>query len=106
VSNGTHAEKSLGADARLRGYVRERAVSVVPVERASQWRSWLEDLGCRTIHQIEIEQAVLIVVDPGAARAHGFNQVFLAGCSVLVAEGDAGGFGDIHEPDRAARASQ
>ena len=31
----SHAEQTLGANARLRGNVRECAISVVPVERAS-----------------------------------------------------------------------
>src|ERR1017187_9991514 len=58
--------------------------------------------GVRAIHQVEVEQAVLIEVDPGAPRAHGFNKVFLTGSRILMAEGYAGGLGDIHEPDRAA----
>jgi hypothetical protein len=103
VPNGhTHAEQALGPDARLLRHIGEGAVSVVSVKSATQGLSRFEPLRGRAVYQIKVEQAVLVVIDPPAARAHGLDQILLATHGVCVAESDARISGDIHKLDRAA----
>ena len=52
---------------------------------------------CGAVNQVQIEQAVLIVIDPAAARTHGLDQVLLLAEGVVMAESDSSRPGDIHK---------
>jgi hypothetical protein len=65
-----HAEQAFGTDTRFSGDVSESAVSIIPVKRASQGLPRAVHASGRAIHKIEIEEPVLVVINPAAARTH------------------------------------
>src|SRR5205807_7340136 len=81
-----HAEQPLSADPGSSSDVAEGAISVVPVKRASQgvFRA-VRGGGC-AVDQIEIEPSVLVIVNPAATRAHGFDQILLRRKCVVMSE--------------------
>ncbi len=81
--------------ARLRGHIRERPVLVVAVEDVGGAR--------RAVHEVEILEAVVVVVDPGDARAEGLDHVLLGRGSRLVHERDERLGGHVGEGCRASR---
>ena len=67
--------------ARLRGHVLERAVLVVVVEHVCRAR--------RAVDEIQVLEAVVVVVDPGDARAERLDHVLLGRGAGLVDERDS-----------------
>src|SRR6185437_391574 len=57
----------------------------------------LEDVCSGAVDQVQIGKAVLVVVDPGAPRAHRLDHELLRRSGVLVAEMDPGLPGDVGE---------
>ena len=51
------------------------------------------------VHQQNVQPAVAIVIEEGAARAHGFGKILRAERAAVVAEVDAGGGGDIGQTE-------
>ena len=51
------------------------------------------------VDQQNVGPAIVVVVDEGAARAHGFRQLFLSEGAVVVGEVNAGLRGDVAECD-------
>ncbi len=52
------------------------------------------------VHQQNIEPAVAVDIEKGAARPHRFRQPLLARAPGVVREMDAGRVRDVGEPDR------
>src|SRR5438309_179474 len=84
----THSEEAFSAYACALRDIGKCAISIVVVKRASQETRRFVGLSCRAVHQVKIEQSVLIVIDPSAPRAHGFNQKFLGRSGIIVLKGD------------------
>ena len=54
------------------------------------------------VHAVEhqnIQPAIGIVIEEGAAGAHGFRQILGAECAAVVPELDAGGGGDVGQAE-------
>ena len=92
-----HPEKPLGTHAPAFGDVGKRAISVVAVEGRPQRLPRFVSLCRRAVHHVKIEESVLVVVDPAASSAHGFDQVFLRGRCIVVPELNPCGARNIHE---------
>src|SRR5579884_278897 len=89
VAHGdSHPEQTFSAHARFRSDVGKRSIAVIAVQRPAQRMRGLIDLRRRAVHQIKIEQPVLVIVDPAAAAAHGLDQVLLRSRSIVVPEID------------------
>ena len=61
----------------------------------------------RPVHAVDqqnVEPAVAIVIEEGAAGAHGFGQILRAERAAVVAEVDAGRRGDVGQAEAQARA--
>ncbi|PYV17862.1 MAG: hypothetical protein DMG21_06920 [Acidobacteria bacterium] len=87
VAHGhAHAKKTFGANTALFSYIRKGSISVVPIQGVSKPMRRIVNLRCRTVDQIQIQQSILIVINPPAPRANGFNKVFLGSGGVVVAE--------------------
>ena len=52
-----------------------------------------------TVDQQDVGPAVVVIVNEGATRTHGFGQPFLAEGAVIVGEMDSGLGGDVAEGD-------
>src|SRR6266536_6169702 len=92
-----HAEEVFCAYTGPDGHVTERSVSIVAVESASSRLRWFVGASGGAIHQIKVEQTVLVVVNPAAAGAHGLDQKFLRRGSVVMLESDARSACNINE---------
>src|SRR5579871_5771297 len=82
-------------------YVGERAVVVVVVEGAT--RSIFDGVGrvgWTGLEEQDVQKAIVIVVEEGAARRGALHEVVLPLCAVGVNESDAGALGDILEKRR------
>ena len=55
--------------------------------------------GRRTLHEIDIESIIAVIIQKADARAHGFHQIPLAGHAVELAKLDAACAGATHEPE-------
>jgi len=58
------------------------------------------------IDEQDVGKAVVVVIDEGAAGAHGFREPFFSEGSVVVREVDAGLGGDVAEGDVLLRACE
>src|SRR5436190_730421 len=56
--------------ARFSGDISKSSIAIVVIKRAAQRLGRLVDVGGRRLHEEQIHQAILIVVQPGHARAH------------------------------------
>src|SRR6185437_11765669 len=95
----THPEQTFCADTRFRSHIGECSIAIVSVKRAAQWMCRCIDLGCRSVDEIKIEQAILVIVDPRASGPHGLDQVLLGTGRIVVNKGDSGRARDIGERD-------
>ena len=71
---------AFAADAGFLGHIGERSVAIVVVERGAQGMRRLVDVGRRRLDEIQVHQAVLVVVDPADAGAHGLEIIFFSVC--------------------------
>src|SRR6185437_3345855 len=99
ADGNSHAEKSFGADARLLSDVCKRAVAVIAVERAAKRMRGVVNASGGAIHEVKVHQPVLVIINPGATRAHCLDQIFLTRGGIVMAEGDARAGRDVHEGD-------
>ena len=53
----------------------------------------------RRLHEIQVHEPVLIVVEPGNAGAHGFEIILFVGGSAVLKESDSGGLSDVGVAD-------
>src|SRR5690348_7252309 len=63
----THAEKTFRSYACFLRNVAESAVAIVTIQSASQGAFWLIDSRCRSVSQVQIQQSILVIVNPSAA---------------------------------------
>ena len=57
------------------------------------------DVGGGGLDEVEIHQAILVIVDGGHSSAHGFEVILFVGLGGVLLEGDAGGRADVGEVD-------
>src|SRR6266478_4039789 len=74
---------------RFFGDVSKCAVAVVVVQRGAQWMRRFVNVGGGGLHEEKIHQAVLVVVEPGYAGAHGLQIIFFFGLSCVLKECDS-----------------
>src|SRR6267378_2946999 len=60
-------------DAGLRRHVGESSIAVVVVEGGAQGAGRFVNVGGRRLHEEQVWESVLVIVDPTDARAHGFK---------------------------------
>ena len=101
ANSHAHPEKSFGSDSSFGRDVGEGAVAIVVVKSAAQRLLRSVHAGGGAIDQVQVEQTVLVVVDPAAAGAHGFDQILLRRSRVVVAEVNARLCRDVREGDGA-----
>src|SRR5579864_7576718 len=93
----SHAEKSLSADASLSCDLSKASISVIPVQSAPQRPLRAVDAGSCAIHEVEIEESILVVVNPAASGTHGLGQVLLGGSCIVVLESDSRRAGHVNK---------
>ena len=95
----------LQRESRLPGYIRERSVLIVVIERGKGFAG----LVARPVHGIDEQNvlpAVIVVVKKAGAAAHGFRQILFSEGSGVVFEVDSGLGSHIGELDWAGRAGR
>ena len=70
---------AFAADAGFFSDVGESSVAVVVIKRAAQWMRRLVDIGGGGLDEVEIHQAILVIVEPGDSSAHGFEIILFVG---------------------------
>ena len=100
VSDGDALAIMPGAsDAGLFCDVGKRAVAVVAIKRGTKRMRRLVDIRGRGLHEEKIHQAVLVIVDPTDAGAHGFKIIFLIGLRGILEKGDSRVLSNVGEAD-------
>src|SRR5260221_188858 len=90
-------------DAGLIGDIGECSVTVVVIERGTERVIGLVKIGGAGLDEIEVHEAVLIVVESGDAGAHGFKIELFFGLGGVLEKGDAGLFANVGEADGGGR---
>ena len=98
VADGSAHAPAHVADARLVRHVGERAVSVVVVEGALRFPAGLHHVNGQGVDEVDVEEAVVVVIKEGHAAAHGLDDIFFFGRGD-VPEGDAGLLSYVREAD-------
>src|ERR1700689_3287917 len=84
----------------LRGHVSESTVPIVAKQMRSRFRARGKALESRSVHQKNVEPAIVVVIVEGNAAAGSFQEIFVL---VLAAEDgfrvEAGLSGDVEKPD-------
>src|SRR5580704_17243245 len=70
-------------DAGLHGYIDESAVAIIAKQMRSRFAPWRKAFQSRSVHQKNVEPAVVVVIVEGNAAAGGFQQILVL---VLAAE--------------------
>ena len=95
IADGDAEEKcAVGTNFAGGGHVGESAVAVVAIEGGLRGVGGMEERSETAVDEESVEIAVLVVVEPGDAGAHGLGIHALGGLGALVMEVDAGGDGD------------
>ena len=94
---------TFAADAGFLGDIGESSVAVVVVERAAQRMRRFVNIGGSRLDEIQIHQAILVVVDPGHACPHGFEIIFFVGLRGVLLESDLGLLADVGVTNRDCR---
>jgi len=99
VADGNAHSKHFHVQARFVSHVHERAVMLVVIELGR--RVFLDVAGpVHAIHKKNIRPAVIVVINEGHTRSHGFGKIFLPEGAIVVDEVDPGLLRDIPELDR------
>src|SRR6266550_9268659 len=98
VANRNPHTEHWNRESGLRGNIGERTVVIVVIELGR--RLWTRMSGpiCAVGKQ-DVGPAVVVVVNEGAARAHGFREIFFSKCAVVVGEVNAGLGSDVAKGD-------
>ena len=83
-----HAEVSAGHASGQRD-VRKAAIPIVFVECVPGWMLGIVKVAWAAVHQVDVQPAVVIKVEEGAARPHYLRRVVPAGPSIVMHPGDA-----------------
>src|SRR5207302_8477065 len=59
----------------LAGYVSERAIAVVAIQRVAQRRLWIEEVALSAIAQINVHPSIIVIVKKRATGSSGYGQV-------------------------------
>ena len=94
---------SRAADAGLFGDVGKGSVAVVVIQRRAQRMRWLINIRGRRLNEIQIQQAVLVVVDPAHARAHCLQVILFVRLRGVLHESDSRSLADVGETNRNMR---
>jgi hypothetical protein len=84
-------------NAGFRGDVGERSVAVIVVKSGLRRLGRMEERRVAAIHKKNVQEAILVIVEPAHACSHGFQVQLLIGSSAFVAKVNAGSFGDVAE---------
>ena len=99
VAHGHAHSKHVRVQSRLVRYLRERAVMIVVIKLGG--RVFLNVAGpVHVVHKKNIRPAVVVVVDEGYTRSHGFGEKFLSESAIVVNELQPGLLRDIAELNR------
>src|SRR6266404_3295350 len=94
VTHGHAHPEHLNVESCFVSYVSESAVMIVVIE--SGGRVFLDMAGpVHAVHKKNVRPAVVVVVDEGHARSHGFRQEFLPEGAIIVNESNPGLLSDI-----------
>jgi len=93
-----------GRDTGFFSDVGEGAVTVVVIERGTERVIGLIEFGRAGLDEVEVHQAVLIVIEPGDAGAHSFKVELFLGLRGVLQKSDASLFADVGEFDGDRRA--
>ncbi len=104
VSDGHAEAPAIVADAGFLGHVGEGAVVIIVEERGMRRESFSIERGLgAAVHEIDIQPAIVVVIQEGDAGADAFEDVFLVGRTHDVMPfGQACLGGDVLEDDRAS----
>jgi hypothetical protein len=72
----SHSEQTLCADTSFGRNVGKGSISIVAIESTAQRPAWSVDLRSRAVYKVKVQQAILIVVNPCTAGAHGLDEEF------------------------------
>jgi hypothetical protein len=87
---------AVNAGAAALGHVFERAVAAVAIEAVPAAGRLIEEVSA--LHQIQIEEAVIVHVEQRGAAAHDLREVVSTFVAGMVDEVDAGARADFFEP--------
>ena len=77
---------------RLRD-IGERPVAVIPVKRVAERRLGVVEIAFSAVHEVDVEPAVVVVVEEGASGAGGLRQIHFRRAAVGVRPGNSAGGG-------------
>jgi len=80
-------------------HIGEGAIPVIVIKRVSQRDFGLEELRFAAVYQIDVEPAVIVVIQEGAATVHGLRQIPLGRHAILVDPGNPGSRCDVSIDD-------
>src|SRR3989475_8047128 len=98
IADSNTQAKHGDSQARLSRHVGECAVVIVAI-KLGRGSDALVTRPIFTIHQQNVWPAVIVKIDEGAARTHGFRQIFFSESAVVVNKMDAGLSGNVTKPD-------
>ena len=81
----------------FRGDVGECSVAIVVVQSWLRRLGRMEKQGVAAVHKKNVQEAVLVIVDPAHARSHGFKVQLLIGGGAFMLKVNSGQFGYIAE---------
>src|SRR5579859_7706338 len=88
------------ANAGFLRHVGEGTIAVIVVKRAAQGMRWFVDVGGCGLNEVQIHQAILVVIDPSDACAHGFKVVLFFSLGGILLKGNFGALADVGVADR------
>jgi len=91
------------SEASFFGDVGEGAVAIIVVKLGTQGMGRLVSVGFAGLHEEQIHQAVLVVVQPSDAGAHGLEIILFFALRGVFEKSDSGVFSDVGIPDADAR---
>ena len=98
IADGDAEEKcAVGMNFAGGGDIGEGAVAVVAIKGGLRRVGGMEEWSEAAVDEEGVEVSVLVVVEPGDARAHRFGIHALGGLGAFVMGMNAGGVGDIEE---------
>src|SRR5439155_13673801 len=96
VADGTAHAVHRACETNLLRHIGERAVAVVAIKFAAQWRSVASArLKGAILDAEQVEPAVVVVVNPGQAAAEDFLDIVFGSGTVKVAKVDAADCSDV-----------
>ena len=95
----TLAVMPLSAHASFFGDVGKRSVTIIVVKRRAQGMRWFVNVSSGRLDKVEIHQAVLVIVDPADAGAHGFEVILFFCLRGILTKCDSGRLSNVGVTD-------